>query len=427
MARRSADLLIVHASELATMAGPPRPRRGDEMANVGAVEEGALAIRDGLVLAAGPTSEILQGFSQRRGRPIDASGKTVVPGFIDPHTHPVFAGTREGELLMKLEGRSYLEILKAGGGIMSTVRATRSATEGELLSATLRRLDGMLLHGTTTVEGKSGYGLDRFTELRLLRVLRAAGRRHPVDVVPTFLGAHAVPPEFEGKAEEYLDFIIDRVLPDVARGRLAEYCDVFCEEGVFTADQSRRLLISARRRGLRPRIHADELSGSGGAELAAELGAVSADHLVRASREGLRRMAEAGVIGVLLPGAVLSLMLRDHPDARSMISMGLPLALATDLNPNCMMNSMPLMVGLACYSMHLRPSEALTASTINAAWALERGEELGSLEPGKRADAVVLDAPNHIHIAYRFGANLVDTVLKDGRVVVRGGRLVGRG
>lgn len=427
MARRSADLLILHASELATMAGPPRPRRGDEMADVGAVEDGALAIRDGLVLAAGPTSEILQGFSQRRGRPIDASGKTVVPGFIDPHTHPVFAGTREGELLMKLEGRSYLEILRAGGGIMSTVRATRSATEGELLLATLRRLDGMLLHGTTTIEGKSGYGLDRFTELRLLRVLRAAGRRHPVDVVPTFLGAHAVPPEFEGKAEEYLDFIIDRVLPDVARGRLAEYCDVFCEEGVFTAEQSRRLLISARRRGLRPRIHADELSGSGGAELAAELGAVSADHLVRASREGLRRMAEAGVIAVLLPGAVLSLMLRDHPDARSMISMGLPLALATDLNPNCMMDSMPLMIALACYSMRLRPPEALTAATINAAWALERGEELGSLEPGKRADAVVLDAPNHIHIAYRFGTNLVDTVLKGGRVVVRGGRLVGRG
>jgi len=425
MARRSADLLIVNASELVTLAGPARPRRGREMGEIGAIGDGALAIRGGRVLAAGPSPEIRASFSQKRGRPLDASGMTVIPGLVDAHTHPVFAGTREGELLMKLEGRSYMEILEAGGGIMRTVRETRAAGERELLVSLLRRLDTMLLHGTTTTEAKSGYGLDRANELKLLRVLRAAARRHPVSVVPTFLGAHAIPPEYRGRPDEYIDFIIREVLPEVSRRGLAEYCDVFCEEGVFTVEQSRRLLTAARNMGLRPRVHGDELSRTGGAELAAELGAASADHLLMSSPEGLRRMAEAGVVGVLLPAAVLSLMKREFPDARGMVSLGLPIALGTDLNPNCMTESMPFVISLACYCMGLRPSEALAASTVNAAHALGRGSELGSLEPGKRADVAVLDAPSHIHLAYRLGVNIVDTVIKGGRVVVRGGRLVG--
>ncbi|MEM2870017.1 MAG: imidazolonepropionase [Thermoplasmata archaeon] len=422
--RRSADLLIVNASELVTLAGPARPRRGREMEELGIIKDGALAIRGGRVVAAGPTSEVRACFCQRRGRPLDASGKTVIPGLVDPHTHPVFAGSREGDLIMKLEGRSYLDILKAGGGIMSTVRATRAATEGELLDALLQRLDRALLHGTTTIEAKSGYGLDVPTELRLLRVLRAAGRRHPITIVPTFMGAHALPPEFSGRPHEYIDHLIREALPEIARHRLAEYCDVFCEEGVFTVEQSRRLLLAAKRLGLWPRIHADELARTGGAELAAELGAASADHLLRSSQEGLKEMAEAGVVGVLLPATVLSLMSREYPDARGMVSLGIPLALATDLNPNCMTESMPFVIALSCYCMRMKPSEALTASTINAAYAIGRGAELGSLEPGKRADAVILDAPNYIHIAYHFGVNIVDTVLKGGRVVIRGGRPV---
>jgi imidazolonepropionase len=424
--RKSADLLIMNASELVTMAGPAAPRKGSDLGFVGSLDDGAVAVRNGRILAAGSTADIRARFSQGKGKPLDASGKTVIPGFVDPHTHPVFAGSRENELVMKLEGKSYMEILASGGGIQRTVRATRAASEKELLAETLGRLDRMLLHGTTTVEGKSGYGLDLDTEMRSLIVLEMAGRKHPVDVVRTFLGAHDIPPEYKGRPDEYIDFLARSVLPEVARLGLAEFCDVFCEQGVFTVAQSRRLLTAARRLGMRPKVHADEIVRTGGAELAAEVGAVSADHLLKSSKEGLERMKEAGVIGVLLPGTSFSLMQREYPDARSMVSMGLPLALGTDLNPNCLTESMPFIMALACYNLRLTPSEALAAATINAAWAIGRQTEVGSIEPGKKADIVVIDAPNHLHLPYHFGVNLVETVVKDGNVAVRNGERVAK-
>ena len=423
--RKSADLIIRNASELVTMAGPA-PRGGPAMAHIGLIADGAVAIRAGKILAAGPTDDVLARFCQSRGRPIDARGKTVIPGFVDPHAHLVFAGTRENELAMKLEGKSYLDILRAGGGIQRTVRATRAASEKDLLRATLERLDRMLQYGTTTAEGKSGYGLDLDTEMRSLIVLELAGKKHPVDIVPTYLGAHSVPPEHQGRADEYIDFIIERVLPEAARLGLARFCDVFCEEGVFTVGQSRRLLLAAGRLGLGIKLHADELTRTKGAELAAELGAVSADHLLKSSKEGLERMKEAGVIGVLLPGTSFSLMQRDYPDARMMVSLGLPLALATDLNPNCLTESMPFIIALACYNLRLSPSEALAAATINAACAIGLQHEIGSLERGKKADLAILDAPNHLHLPYHFGVNLVDTVIKAGKVVVSGGARVAK-
>lgn len=423
-AKRTADLMVLNASELVTMATQRPPKRGAEMGQIGAVGDGALAVRDGKVMAVGTTSEIKAGFAQKKGKPLDASGKTVIPGFIDPHAHLVFAGTRENEMVMKLEGKSYMDILKAGGGIQRTVRATRASSEKELLRGTLKTLDRMLLHGTTTVEGKSGYGLDRDTELCSLIVMEVAARRHPVDIVPTFLGAHAVPPEYEGRGDDYIDFVIADVLPEVARLGLARFCDVFCEEGVFSVGQSRRLLLAAKKLGLRPKLHADEIVRTGGAELAAEVGAISADHLLKASREGLEKMAKAGVVAVLLPGTPFSLMHKDHADARAMISMGLPVALATDFNPNCMTESMPFIIALAGYNMRMTPSEALAAATINAACAIGKENETGSLEPGKNADIAILDAPNHLHIPYHFGVNLVETVIKRGKTVVANGSLV---
>ncbi len=416
---RTADLLIVNASELVTMAGRRNPRQREDMANVHAIPEGAVAIRDGRILACGRTADVLSRFSMRKGMPLDARGKTVIPGFVDPHTHLVFAGSRENELVMKLEGKSYMEILASGGGIQRTVRATRAASDRELLRGAIDRLARMLLHGTTTVEGKSGYGLELDTEMRMLITMEMADMRQPVDIVRTFLGAHAVPPEYKGRSDEYIDFLIRTALPEVVRLKLAEFCDVFCEEGVFTVAQSRRLLLAARKLGLKPRLHADEIARTRGAELAAEVGAISADHLYRSSKEGLERMKEAGVIGVLLPGTSFSLMQRDYPDARMMVSMGLPVALATDLNPNCLTESMPFVMGLACYKMKLTPSEALTAATINAACAIGRQGEIGSLDPGKKADIAIIDAPNHLHIPYHFGVNLVETVIKDGQIVVR--------
>jgi len=423
---RTADLLIVNASELVTLAGRRKPRQREDMANVRAIADGAVAVRDGKILACGRTPDILARFAQKKGKPLDVRGKTVIPGFVDPHTHLVFSGSRESELVMKLEGKSYMEILASGGGIQRTVRATRAASDRELLRGALGRLDRMLLHGTTTVEGKSGYGLDLDTEMRSLIAMEMAGMRHPVDIVRTFLGAHAVPPEYQGRPDDYIDFLIRTALPEVVRLRLAEFCDVFCEEGVFTVAHSRRLLLAAKKLGLRPKLHADEFVRTRGAELAAEIGAISADHLLKSSKEGLERMKEAGVMGVLLPGTPFSLMRKDYPDARMMVSMGLPLALATDLNPNCLTESMPFIMALACYNMKLSPSEALTAATINAACAIGRENEIGSLEPGKKADIAILDAPNHLHIPYHFGVNLVETVMKDGQVVVKSGARVAK-
>jgi imidazolonepropionase len=354
---------------------------------------------------------------------IDAGGRLVMPGMVDPHTHLVFAGSREYELEMRLNGATYLEILRAGGGILATTRKTRAATEEELAWETKKRLNRFLLHGVTTVEAKSGYGLTVEDELKMLRVAKRLNEEHPVDIVSTFMGAHAVPPEYKENPDAYVDLVIEEMIPRVARENLAEFCDVFCEEGVFTVEQSERILEAGKRHGLRPKLHADEIEPMGGAELAARVGAVSADHLLKVSDEGIRRMAEAGVVAVLLPGTAFFLM-AEYARARHMIDQGVPVALATDRNPGSSpTESLPLIMNLACLQMKMTPAEVISAATINAAHAVSRARQVGSLEPGKQADILILDAPNYPYLQYHFGVNLVDTVIKKGKVVVEGGRL----
>ncbi len=346
---------------------------------------------------------------------VDATGKTVLPGFVDCHTHAVFAGSREFELDMKLRGASYREIAEEGGGIGYTVRRTREAAPEELHRQSRRRLDVMLRHGTTTAEVKSGYGLDTETEIKMLRVARDLDRQHPIDIVPTFLGAHAVPEDME--KQEYVRLVIEDMIPRVAEQQLAVFCDVFCEEGYFTPDDTRRILQAGIEHGLRPKVHADEFTDIGGAALAAELNAASADHLLMASRTGIQAMARAGVVPVLLPAVPLSMMQERYADARGMLNEGLPVALATDLNPNCWTENMQLVVQLACFQMGMTPREAIEGATINAAHAVGLHEQLGSIEVGKQADLLILDAPSHRFLPYHFGVNLVDTVIKAGAVI----------
>ena len=341
---------------------------------------------------------------------IDARGKTVIPGFIDSHTHLVFAGSREKELSMKLEGRSYLEIAKAGYGMGSTIRATREASKEEINSQSILRLNEMVRHGTTTAEAKNGYGLDLENELKLLWTIEDLNKRGPIDVLPTFL-AHAIP---NGKDRgEYVNEVVD-MLPKV-RGR-AKFVDVFCEEGFFSIDESRRILERARELGFGLKMHADEFNDLGGAELAAELGCISADHLIRSGDSGLRALVGGGVVPCLLPANSFS-SFDLYADARKMISMGLPVALASDLNPNCYLTNMQFVIQLACYHMRMTPQEAIRGATLNGARALGIEEEVGSLEKGKKADMLILDCKSHLDLAYRFGVNLVSTVIKGGETI----------
>jgi imidazolonepropionase len=415
--RESADLLIVNANELVTVAGDgQKPRTGKEMRELGIIRDGCLAVKDGRIVAVGKTAEVTKQY--RADNVLSANGKTVLPGFVDAHTHLVFAGSREDEFVMRVEGASYLEVLGAGGGILKTVRETRKASVDRLADIGMKTLDVMLEHGSTTVEAKSGYGLTTKDELKLLEVVRRVNQLHTVDVVPTFLGAHAVPPEYKGNVQGYVDLVVGEMLPKVAVSVLAEFCDVFCEKGVFNLEQSRRILAAAKSHGLRAKVHADEMSCLGGAELAADVGAVSAEHLLFASHEGVKAMADKGVVAVLLPGAAFSLMMGRFADARLMIDCGVPMALGTDYNPNCLVENMQLVIAFACHFMRLTPAEAITAATINGAWAIGKAKDVGSLEVGKKADVVVLDVPNHKFLGYHFGVNLVDKVVKNGRVVV---------
>jgi imidazolonepropionase len=411
------DTLVVHAGVLLTMAGSAAPRVGAALGDCGAIFDGAVAIWDGQIVMVGTTSELWKHPDRTPAtQVIDAGGRLVAPGFIDAHTHLPFAGTRLDEFERRARGETYAEILAAGGGIHSTVRATRAASTAELVRLSAARLDTMLALGTTTVEAKSGYGLDFDTEMRQLEALRDLGGSHPVDVVPTFLGAHAIPPGCDG--DTYIDTMVHDWLPRLARRGLARFCDVFCEEGVFTPAQSARLLMAARELKLDLKLHADELADTGGAALAARLGAVSADHLHHASEAGLRAMAEAGVIGVLLPGTALFLGMARHAAARPMIELGVPVALATDFNPgSCPSPSMALMMSLAVTQLHLTPAEAWTAATINAAHAVGRAHRVGSLEAGKQADLVVWDAHDPREIAYTLASVPVHAVLKRGRVM----------
>jgi imidazolonepropionase len=407
----------VNAEELLTLAdGGLKPRTSRQMRELGIVRDGALAIRESRIVAVGKTRDVMKTF--RAENIISAKGKVVLPGFVDPHTHLVFAGSREDEFQMRVEGASYMEILSSGGGILKTVRETRRARVEKLVDLGLERLDTMLAHGTTTLEAKSGYGLSTADELKILEATRRLNQLHCMNVVSTFMGAHAVPPEYSGNSEEYVGLIVGETIPKVMEKGLAEFCDVFCERGTFSLEQTKRILVRGKNHGLKPKIHADEMSMLGGAEIAADVGAVSAEHLLFSSVEGIKAMVEKGVIAVLLPAAAFSLMMGRYADARLMIDCGVPVALGTGFSADCWVENQQLVVAMACHFMRMTPAEAITAATVNAAFAVNRAGEVGSLEVGKRADVIILNVPNHKFLGYRFGVNLVDKVIKNGRLVV---------
>ena len=377
--------------------------------------DGAVAIEDGRVVAVGPTEAVTREYPPENAvERVDANGRAVLPGFVDAHTHGLFAGDRSDEFAAKLRGKTYQEILAEGGGILRTVRAVREASDERLLGNLLGHLDTMLAHGTTTVEVKSGYGLDTATELRMLEIIDTADARHPVDVVPTFMGAHAVPEDRD--AEDYTTEVVDEQIPAVAEQGIAAFCDVFCEEGVFSVEQSRRVLEAGIEHGLTPKIHAEELTHLGGARLGAEVGAASADHLLHATEEDAAALAAAGVTPVLLPGTAFSLG-AEYADPEQFIEAGAPVAVASDFNPNCHSPSMGMTLALACVGMGMAPRDALDAATCGGALALDREDGTGTLTEGAPGDLVVLDAPSHVHVPYSFGVNRVATVLKDGAVV----------
>lgn len=414
------DLVIYHANELITMNTKyGAPRIGEDMSELAIINDGAVAIKDDLIIFIGTTDELISKFEFGKiPTKIDATNKLVTPGFIDAHTHIIFEGTRENELSMKLEGRTYIEILKAGGGILKTVHETRKASIEKLVENGKKILDRMMSYGTTTVETKSGYGLTTESEIKQLKAIEILNDEHPLDIIPTFLGAHAIPPEYENKTDEYVSLIVSDMIPKIAKEGIAEFCDVFCEEGIFTIKQTRKILKTAVRYGLKPQIHIDEIVDTNGALLASELRAIQTGHLIKSNDEGLKAMAKAGVIATLLPGTPFCLMLDEYAPARKMIELGIPIAIATDLNPNCFTESMQMVIALACYHMKLSPAEALTASTINGACAIQRQDEIGSLEIGKKADLIVFDVPNHEFLPYHFGVNLASRVVKNGKIVV---------
>lgn len=417
-----ADLALVDAAELVTVAGPV-PRTGASQRDLGIIEHGCVAVRGDAIVFVGDLEAYRREVRLRSGgREIAATGRTVLPGFVDPHTHLPFAGSREGEFVQRLRGETYETIADSGGGIQATVAATRSASEEELVAAGMKRLDRMLLHGTTTAEAKSGYGLDLETELRQLRTIKRLHEDHPIDLVPTFLGAHTIPAERRRGRERYVEEIAETMIPEVVRQGLARFCDVFVEEGAFTEREGERVLTAARMNGLGLRVHAEQRTLSGGALLAARLGAASADHLERIDDAGIKALRDAGTTAILLPGA--SFFLRDpvDPPARLMIEAGVPVALATDLNPGtCPTEAMSAIITIACLRLGLEPGEAIAAATVNAAFSLGLAARIGSLETGKMADLQILDIPNHVHLAYHFGVNHCVTVVKGGRVVVEKG------
>lgn len=413
---RPADFIFRHARELIACEGPA-PRRGAEQSRLTRLPDGAIAAYDGRIVYAGPSDTLDRNVTPTPDAEVhDIPGYTLLPGFVDPHTHAVFGGDRQGELRRRLAGETYAQIAAAGGGIVETVRATRAADESTLRASTRERLDAMLTCGTTTCEIKTGYGLTLETELKLLRVIAEVGREHVMSVVPTFMGAHEIPLEYRHDRSRYVDLVCDDMIPQVVQQGLAEWCDVFCETGVFSPQESRRVLETGLRAGLGARIHADELGASGGSLVAASVGARSADHLVFVPDDGIQAMARAGVTATLLPIASFYLKLGRFAPARELIAQGVPVALATDINPGAGYSpSMPFAMTLACFQMDLTFEEALTSATINAAWSIDRSKEVGSLESGKLADAVVVrgDAENIL----RVGADAIAAVVKRGRIV----------
>ena len=410
------SLAVLHVSQLVTLAGPTRPRVGAEMAELAIIRDGGMLIHDAKIDSVGPSDEIQR--KSRGAQIVDARGRVVLPGFVDAHTHLVFAGNRLDDFERRTRGESYEQISKAVGGIWSTVEKTRAASEQDLLAQAKRHADWFLRCGTTTVEVKSGYGLTLEDELKILRVIRSLNEESPLEIVPTFLGAHAVPREME--ANEYIELMVDQMLLRIAKEKLAEFCDVFCERGYFEVEQSRRILTAARKLGIKLRIHADQLSNFGGAKLAAELEATTADHLEKTDRDGIAAMKSAGVQPILLPGSVYALGSSDYPRAREMIQAGLAVVVATDFNPGSSPTpSIPMILSLACTQMKMSPAEAITAATINAAYSLNRADTIGSIERGKLANFSVFDCEDYRELAYWFGLPQTHSVY------VRGKRVTG--
>jgi imidazolonepropionase len=410
-------LVVVNCSQLVTLAGPARPRVGPELLELSIVHDGALLVDAGRIVGCGPREEIEKQIQTSDCEIVDAGGRIVLPGFVDAHTHPVFGGTRANEFEERAAGATYQEIAARGGGIQSTVRATRAATLAELTAAGKRYARWFLRGGTTTVEAKSGYGLTLEDELKLLQTFRRLNQETPLRYVPTFLGAHDIAPEYKSRREQYVSLLIDEMLPRVAQEKLAEFCDVFCEAKVFTNDESWKILSAARCQGLGLRMHADQLSLSGGAKLAAELGTTTADHLEHTDEEGIAALQTAGVQPVLLPGSVYALGSSKYPAARAMIEAGLAVVLATDFNPGSSPTpSMTMVLSLAATHLKMLPAESITAATINAAHSLNRGHELGSLEPNKVADFVIHDCEDYRELAYFFGIEHAWKVFAGGKL-----------
>jgi len=416
--------VLVHAGEMATLRGENgRPRVRGGMNDLGLTNDGAVAVDDGKIVAVGRTREVLDkvglGYEV-----VDVSGKLVAPGLIDPHVHLVFAGSREGELEdMAVKGIPYLEIKTKGGGMPTTLRKTSEASTQELLEKTERILDRMLAYGTTTIEAKSGYEMTFEGEIRQLEIIAKLAKTHPMGIAPTFL-AQGIPFGYENRVDELTEDVVRRWLPEIAKRRLAVYCDVFCEKGYFNLEQTRRILQTGRKLGLKLRVHADWLAHSGGAKLGSELKVVSADHLIFTPKKEIKDLVESGVMGTFLPTTPFA-YLGTYADARGIIDAGLPVALGTDLSAADMCESMQMMMSIATLQMKMTCAEALVAATINAAHSIERADKIGSLEVGKQADIVVFDAPNHKHFAYHYGVNLAERVYKNGKLVAEKGRRTG--
>lgn len=412
-----ADLILKNIGKLVTMQGSSPFRVKEEMNNVQIIENAYIAVKNGKILAIG-VGDIFGNMVCPNTQIHDAEGLLVTPGLIDSHTHLVHGGSRENEFAMKLNGVPYIEILNKGGGILSTVKSTKQASEKELYNKAKKSLDRMLEFGVTTVEEKSGYGLELNTEIKQLEVARALDQNHPIDLVHTFLGAHAVPVEYKQNHKEYIDILVNKMMPKIKDLGLAEFCDVFCEEGVFTIEESEYILQKAKEMGYKLKIHADEIESLGGAELAAKLSCVSADHLMAASDEGIKMMAENKVVANILPATSFNLN-KEYANCRKMIDMGAIVSLSSDYNPgSCPSENLQFVMQLGCLHLKMTPNEVLTAVTINAAYAIDRANEIGSLDVGKNADFVVFDAPNIEYLMYHFGINHTKKVYKNGKLVV---------
>ncbi len=422
---KSADLVVTNCNQLITCKGPI-PKRKEALQDIGCITDATIASLDGTIIFIGTEKECHNEVSlNKNGVQIDGKGKIGLPGFVDSHTHLPFAGSREDEFLLRLKGFTYLQLAAKGLGIQTTVKATRQASSQELLSLCLSRLDSMLLHGTTTAEAKSGYGLNTKDELKQLKVIKEANRMHPIDLASTFLGAHEIPMEYKSNKSEYIELIIREMLPKIKRQNLAEFFDIFCEKGVYSVDDTRKLVEAAQKSGLKIKIHTDEFSALGGAELAAEVNATSAEHLIAITQDGMAALSESSTAAILLPGVSFFLMLDKTAPARRLIDLGTIVALATDFNPgSSMTESMFFILQLAVFTLKMGVEEAINATTANAAYAISRQNIVGSLELGKKMDLLLCDVPNYAYLGYHIGINPITHVIKNGKIVVKNGQRI---